>query len=538
MQAGRFILEAWGRFGFCIRVLVDVISNVSFRILYWNSRKCLPPVTNKLLLLSATALAAKIRRREITSELLVEACIERISEVNSLVNAVVDRRFEAALEEARRCDRIIPTLSELALEEVAVEQPFLGVPFSSKEGIRVTGLHHSYGVPARREIVSTEDASCVRLLRKAGAIPLCVTNVSELGSWWNSSNWLYGTTYNPYSQAHSPGGSSGGEAALQTSAGIPISLASDTGGSVRIPAAFCGLFGHKPSQGTVSTVGADIVDPRVGSEETLQVVGPLARHAEDLVPLLQLLLGDNRHLLQLDTEVFFTKCKFFYLTTDVGGSVVSCLDPEVRLAIQRVVDYLEDTYGVTVQPIHIPELRQVFGLFTEELQRLDPGASICADMEDRQASAWVSLEMLRYCVGWGRHTAPVLAQALVERTGQVVGRVRKALGKETSHSGHKLRQLKEKVNCLLGSNGILISPSHPTTPPYQFQSYLKPFNFLYSALHNVLGLPATVIPLGLSQGRTPTQCTGGSRSLQRPPDSSARQGIREGLWRLDCSIQD
>jgi len=503
MHAWTLLLEAWDRLGFCVRVLLDVISEIGFRLVFCNSRKGLPPVTNNILLLSATTLAEKIRKREITSELLVRACIDRIKEVNSLVNAVVDTRFEAALEEARKCDRIIPTLSKLALDEVAVEQPFLGVPFSTKEGIRVSGLHHSYGLPARKGVIATDDAACVRLLRRAGAIPLCVTNVSELGAWWNCSNWTYGTSYNPYSQAHCPGGSSGGEAALQTAAGIPISLGSDTGGSIRIPAAFCGLFGHKPTQGCVSTVGADIRDPQDLTQDTLQVLGPLCRRAEDLAPLLQVLLGDNVHLLHLDTEVYFTKCKFFYLTTDVGGAAVSLVSPEVRLGIQRVIYYLEDTFGVTVQPVHIPELRHTFSLFQGELARLDPCGSICGDMQDWKSSAWVSLECARYCVGWGRHTLPVLAQAVLERLGQAWTTVRRGLGRETHKSGAQLHYLKDKVNTLLSDNGVLLSAAHPTPAPHQYQSYFKPFNFVYAAVQSALGLPATVIPLGLTQEGLP-----------------------------------
>ena len=448
-----------------------------------------------------TELAARIRRQEITSEQLVEACIERISEVNSLINAVVDTRFEAAIEEARKCDRILASLSTPALEEIAKDQPFLGVPFSTKEGIRVSGLHHSYGLPSRAGVVASEDATCVRLLRQAGAIPLCVTNVAQLGAWWNSTNYVYGTTSNPYSFAHNPGGSSGGEAALQTSAGIPISLASDTGGSIRTPAAFCGLFGHKPTNGTVSTHGAYISDSNAWEMETLQVLGPMSRHAVDLVPLLQVLLGDNQHLMELDTEVHFTKCKFFFLTTDVGGSTVSTLEPEVRIAIQRVVDYLEDTFGITATPLHLPELRNIFSLFTEELTRLDPSASLCKDLVDGQGSAWVGLELIRCFTGSGRHTLPVLAQALLERIGQTVASLRNLViaKKPSPPSGKALAQLKQKINETLGENGILLSPAHPTPPPYHYQSYLKPFNFVYTAMHNALGLPATVVPIGLNQ---------------------------------------
>lgn len=318
-----------------MRVLLDLISDVTFHLLYYNSRKGLPPVTNDLLLLSATSLAAKIRKKEVTSEQLVEACIERIGEINSLVNAVVDTRFKEALEDARKCDRIISVLSEPAMEQIALEQPFLGVPFSTKEGIKMAGLHHSYGVLARSHVLALEDASAVKLLKKAGAIPLCVTNVSEAGYWWNSSNVLYGTTNNPFSLSHNPGGSSGGEAVLQTCAGVPISLGSDTGGSIRTPAAFCGLYGHKPTPGTVSNLGAGIDNPPPDQLQGMQVLGPMARHADDLTPILRVLLGDNQHLLQLDKEVFFTKCRFFYLTTHVGGNMVSPVDPEVRVVNQR-----------------------------------------------------------------------------------------------------------------------------------------------------------------------------------------------------------
>ena len=503
MQLDKVFLETWKRVGFCIRILLDMVSDVSFRLLYFNGRRGLPPVTNDILLQSAIALAAKIRKREITSEQLVAACIERIGEVNSLINAVVDRRFEAALEDARKCDRIISTLSELALQEIATDQPFLGVPFSTKEGIRVSSLHHSYGVPARRDIIAVEDAYTVRLMRQAGAIPLCVTNVSEVGAWWNSSNYNYGATCNPYSLAHNPGGSSGGESALQASAGISLSFASDTGGSIRMPAAFCGVFGHKPTPNIVSVLGADIHDAKVLLEDSMQVLGPICRYADDLVPILKVLIGDNAHLLQLDTQVFLTKCKYFYLTTSIGGNMVSPVEPEVRQANQRVVDYLEDNFGVRVIPLHIPELRNIFSLFTAELARISPDSSLCADIVDRKGSAWVSVEILRKLTGLGRHTAPILAQAAMERTMQTVSYAANMFGAKHGRTNQQLADLKTRVNNILGQNGILLSPAHPTVPPYRYQSYTKPFNFLYTAVHNALGLPATVVPLGLSRDGLP-----------------------------------
>ena len=88
-----------------------------------------------------------------------------------------------------------------------------------------------------------------------------------------------------------------------------------------------------------------------------QVVGPICKYSDDLIPLTKVLLGDNCHLLNLDTDVSLTKCKYFYLITQVGGNLTSLVDPEVKMANQRVVDFIEDNFGVIVKPLHIPELK-------------------------------------------------------------------------------------------------------------------------------------------------------------------------------------
>lgn len=499
---------------FCLRILIDLVSDITFRLLYWQSRRGLPPVTKDFLLESATSLAAKIRNKKITSEELVRACIERIGEIQSLLNAVVDQRFADAIEEAQKVDRIIASLEGPALSQVAIDQPFLGVPFSTKEGIRVAGLHHSYGLTCRRNVIAGEDSTAVQLLRRAGGIPICVTNVSELGMWWESSNYVYGTTNNPYNLGCSPGGSSGGEAALQSSAGIPLSICSDTGGSIRTPAAFCGLFGHKATPGIVSTRGADTHDPSHTNvdRQDIQVLGPISKHAEDLLPVLSVLVGDNAHLLQLDQDVFLTKLRYFYLDTDVGGAFVSPVDPEIRLAGQRVIDYLEDHYGVHVARLDIPALQDMFALFSQAVSSsTDPGSSICSNLTNRTGSAWVSWEWMKWFVGQGRHTLPSLSQALFERVGQMVNMGAVLMEKGINRSVHDdlppenqaLEKLKSQFCSLLGDNGVMLSPSHPTVAVHHCQSYTKPLNFLYTAMHNALGLPATVVPLGLGRAGLP-----------------------------------
>ena len=361
------------------------------------------------------------------------------------------------------------------------------------------GLHHSYGLVSRRDIIAEEDATAVKLLRAAGAIPLCVTNVSELGSWWNSSNNVYGVTSNPHSLAHSPGGSSGGEAALLASAGIILSLGSDTGGSIRTPAAFCGVFGHKPSPQTVSTRGAWIRDNQ-DEDLTIQSLGPLTRHAEDLAPVTRVLLGLNTHLMSLDREVALSRCQYYILTTQIGGNLTSMLDPEVRLGLQSVVNYIEDFYGVRVRPLHLPELDNCLAMFSAAASKCNNASLV----EDSGLSC-VSAELLKMLIGRSSYTFPVLVQSLLERTQNVANCLSSSDDPEPNHGKDliisDLELLKNKVHNILGDSGLLLCPAHPTPPPYHYQSYSKPFNFLHTAVFNMLGLPATVIPVGASQSR-------------------------------------
>ena len=212
MQLQVWLLELRNQVTFCLKVLLDLLSDISFSVINWKSKRLgVPPPEDDILLESALVLARKIRSRKLKSEALVQQCIDRIKEVNSLINAVVDNRFGDALREARECDKYLNSIvdDKLALTTLEECKPFYGVPFSTKEGIKVKGLHHSYGLVSRKDIVAIEDAEAVKLLKASGAIALCVTNVSELGSWWNSSNHVYGATNNPHNLAHCPGGSSG-----------------------------------------------------------------------------------------------------------------------------------------------------------------------------------------------------------------------------------------------------------------------------------------------------------------------------------------
>jgi amidase len=193
---------------------------------------------------------------------------------------------EIGLAEARKADD--------AMARGESGRPFQGVPFSIKDSLELEGTVCTAGTAGRRDAApSAEDAAVVARLRRAGAIPIAKTNLPDLLFAFESDNLLFGATNNPYDVTRTSGGSSGGEAALIASCGSPMGLGSDAAGSVRLPAAFCGIAGIKPTSGRLPRTGH--FPPAGGWIETLWQIGPMARRVEDLCALMPLLVsGDGR----------------------------------------------------------------------------------------------------------------------------------------------------------------------------------------------------------------------------------------------------
>ena len=166
-------------------------------VIYGQKGQSMPPIKNLLLLEPATVLAMKIRTKKVTSVEVMKAFIERIQEVNPLLNCVVDERFSEALKEADEADELVAS-GTMTTEELATKLPFLGVPITTKDCIQVKGLLNTSGLHHRRDVRGKEDAPTIAQMRKAGAIPFAVTNVSELCMWWESVNPVHGRTNNPY----------------------------------------------------------------------------------------------------------------------------------------------------------------------------------------------------------------------------------------------------------------------------------------------------------------------------------------------------
>ncbi len=231
-----------------------------------------------VLALSATEQASWIRQGKISSVELVQIHLARIAEVNPSLNAVVEVLGVRALEEARAADASEP------------KGPLHGVPFSVKDSIELTGTRCTAGTLGRKVApVSTSDATLVSRLRAAGAIPIAKTNLPDLLFAFETDNLIFGRTNNPYHLERTSGGSSGGEAALIAACGSPMGLGSDCAGSVRLPAAFCGIAGIKPTSGRLPRAGH--FPPAGGWIEALWQIGPMSRYVEDLVLMMGLLGG-------------------------------------------------------------------------------------------------------------------------------------------------------------------------------------------------------------------------------------------------------
>jgi len=217
-------------------------------------------------------LAAALEARKISALELTDHVIARIEALDKKLNAVVVRDFDRGREAARSAD------AALARGE---RRPLLGIPMVVKESFDVAGLPTTWGVPAFKNFVPQEDAVMVARVKAASAVILGKTNVPLLLGDWQSYNDIYGTTNNPWDLGRSPGGSSGGSSAALAAGFGPQSLGSDIGGSLRVPAHYCGIYAHKPTLNLVAPRGHR-VPTTVQRESDLAIVGPMARSAADL----------------------------------------------------------------------------------------------------------------------------------------------------------------------------------------------------------------------------------------------------------------
>lgn len=230
---------------------------------------------------SATDWLSSLRSRDIGAVELLDLHVAQLNRHNDTINAIVVRDLEAAYAAARAADNGAPT----------DDRPLLGLPMTIKECFGVEGLPTTCGLPVFADNKATRDAEAAARLKRAGAIIYGKSNLPPGAFDWQSDNPIYGRTVNPWDVTRTPGGSSGGSAAAVAAGFTPLELGSDIGGSIRVPAHCCGVYGHKPSWGAVSLQGH--VPPAPGQDVPvdLGVGGPLARSAADLELAMDILVG-------------------------------------------------------------------------------------------------------------------------------------------------------------------------------------------------------------------------------------------------------
>lgn len=417
----------------------------------------------------------------------MNAFILRIKEINPLLNCVIDYRYNDALEEAVEADNLIAS-GTFSVEELVKQKPFLGVPISTKDNIAVKDLLISAGMYSRRKIRAEQNSDAMGLMRNAGAIPFALTNVPELCMWWESINTIFGKTNNPYDINRTPGGSSGGEGAIQASGGSPFGLGSDIGGSIRIPSSFNGVFGHKPSMNIVSN-GNCFPQP-TGEQNSFNGIGPICRFASDMKPILKILAADKSYILKLDEPVDITQIRYFYQLNDGGSTFVSPVDEDQKTSINKVIKFLKSF--TTPTEIKLAAFKEAYGIWYSNMKD-NSGIGFEHRFMNNQGIMNPWTELLKWFFGKSEHTIFAINLVILDQMSVSYGTPKHRLMVK------KRDELRDQLSEFLGDDGVLIYLSHPTCALYHYESLFRPHNFSYTGIFNVLGFPATNVPLGLGE---------------------------------------
>ena len=253
-----------------------------------------------------------------------------------------------------------------------------------------------------------------------------------------------------------------------------------------MPAFFNGIFGHKPTAGLVPNTGQ--LPPAWGRHDVYLCTGPMCRSAEDLAPLLSVLTGpEGASRLRLGEPVRPAGLRVLYAEDDGGSPLVSPVHPELRTAMRNLLAGFRREFGVSAERVDLPELYHSIDIWMAGMKAETAAPSFCSHLAGDQGgeiNPW--WELVKWCLSYSCHTLPALGLGLLE----------KGLSSAPDDHAHYLElgeRLRNRLNSLLGEDGVLIYPSHSTPAPYHSQPILKTFNFAYTAVFNILGLPVTQV---------------------------------------------
>lgn len=417
-------------------------------------------------MLSASEMARAIRQGQFSSLDVVRACIDRIKVVNDKLNAVVQLREENALKEAVIADR--------ALAKGITKGVLHGVPFTIKDSFDTSNMISTAGTVGRKNYIPDRDATVVRRLRDAGGILLGKTNTPELTLSGETDNLVYGRTNNPLDVNRTPGGSSGGAAAIISAMGSPLDIGSDTGGSIRWPAHCCGIQGFKPSSGRVPRTGHII--SFLGDLQFLTQPGPLARTVEDLVMATQIIAGKDN----IDPHVICGPFEWEERTEIKNLRVLYYRDNLIASPSSDIEDALLDVVDV---------LRKNGAVITEKLPEKVTGAyQLMLDLVLSDIS-WV--EQLLVDVGT---TDSSLPNALASLAPDIDVPAKSRLIEEWDRYRSWMLQIMQDYDLIVCPVAPVLAPLHGDFK-MQMGSYLS--------VYNLTGWPAASIRVGTSSDNLP-----------------------------------
>ena len=336
-----------------------------------------PQLTDKP---GALETAAAIARGDDSVAEAVDAAVTRIEHLDVDIDALAVPDFERAYRAAKAMDKAGP----------GPNQPLFGVPMTVKESFDVEGLQSCWGHERLTDYIAPRDSELVRRLKAAGAVILGKTNVPVDLSDWQSFNPVYGRTTNPHNKGRSPGGSSGGSAAAVASGMVPCEYGTDIGGSVRVPAHFCGVWGHKTTWGLVSKQGHDhpMMARRKGfvaaHDGALSIAGPLARNPEDLALLTE--IGAQYPLKRTGKPL--KQCRLLAITEYPGAPVDASVSEPTEAAIAAL-----QAAGVSVDRVStlVPDLEAQQANYLRMLNTAMARGAPAPDGKRASASDWFDL---------------------------------------------------------------------------------------------------------------------------------------------------
>jgi fatty acid amide hydrolase len=440
---------------------------------------------------SASQIARRIAAGEISAWQVCEAYLARIAEVNPRINAVAIPLYEQALAAARDADARQARGESLG--------PLHGVPVTVKECFHVAGTPSTLGLPNRKNEIQVEDGILVRRLREAGAILLGKTNVPQLMLWHECDNPVYGRTNNPWDLNRTPGGSTGGEAALIAARGSALGLGNDLGGSIRAPAHFCGIFGLKPTSRRLPRGG--VAGTFQGMEAMLSTPGPLARSVEDIA-LFMRVASDGGSDSPNDPPMapMFDPASVDLQRLRIGWWVedgVFTASPAVQRAVREAAEALA-AQGAEVKPFQPSGLEEFFNIYLG-LMGADAGEH-GRRLAQGQPLDWRLKKLLRLARLPGYLREPLvfsLRQTGQQQFARIISHARPTSANGYWQLTYRLRELQRAFWKQAAQAGIdiFLSPPHalPAMP------HRKPIDLVAAASHafvmNCLDAPAGIVPV-------------------------------------------